>query len=631
MNSKILKRNTFHRKSTPFLKTYFLKEENAINLIDIRRDKLILNEEALKLIKDIKENIIIVSIFGKGRTGKSYLMNLLLNSDENASKLIKGFKVTSQQNSLSRGIYLWNTPIEKPNSKEKILFLDSEGLNSENVYQQETDSKLLALILIISSLFIYNTTGDINSNSLNELELIVHLSDSFGINEKVNKDKLIAELCPKFIWTIRDFELEKLNEIKKTIGQDAYLAQCLKERFGGKNKDEINVIKENLVKYFKQRECVTLPKPVEEEKDLIILKKLSFNELQEDFRNEFWYLKDKIYKSSKAKIINGKIINGPIIAYLLSKIVNDINDEKIPNLSDIFNEMILYHIENSYNHAKNIYKDKLDKLKSEEIDLDIKEIYSIEYEALKEYMNILEKYPEISKKDIYLKEYNLKMEKLEKDIETLINKELNMLIANGSYEDLYSEKSNNKEYIKSDELIEDYLNGLSELKINSDTAILNDKDFDNFIKNDIKKTKDIIDFMEKNNEFSSQNKNELTEEEKLIFKTKETNGNNSNDEEDIDEDKEYENLKKELEDTERNALELIGKFTKLLDKRDKYVKHNNFRPASVHYKHNIKSYSSKLVNIYYNEDKLCELSSEEKPTEKCNCSMEKIKSNCIIY
>ena len=262
MNSKILKRNTFHRKSTPFLKTYFLKEENAINLIDIKRDKLILNEDAIKTINDIKENIIIVSIFGKCRTGKSYLMNLLLNSDENSSKPIKGFKVTSQPNSLSRGLYLWNSPIKKPNSKEKILFIDSEGLNSENVYQQGTDSKLMALVLLISSLFIYNTLGDINSNSLNELQLIIHLADSLGINEKINKEKLIAELCPKFIWAVRDFDIETLEE---KIDPDSYMDKCSKERFDGKNKDEINVIKKNLIKYFKKRECVTLPKPVEED------------------------------------------------------------------------------------------------------------------------------------------------------------------------------------------------------------------------------------------------------------------------------------------------------------------------------------------------------------------------------
>ena len=37
------------------------------------------------------------------------------------------------------------------------------------------------------------------------------------------------------------------------MNPDDYLEICLKERFGGKNNDEINVIKENLIKYLKKR------------------------------------------------------------------------------------------------------------------------------------------------------------------------------------------------------------------------------------------------------------------------------------------------------------------------------------------------------------------------------------------
>ena len=639
----ILKKNTFHRNSTPFLKTYFnfLKEESAISLIDIRRDQLVLNEDALKILKEIKENIIIVSIFGKERTGKSYLMNLLLNSDENP-KMTKGFKVHSQNPSSSRGISIWNTPIAKPDSKDKIIFLDSEGILSENVYQQEMDSKLLALILLISSLFIYNTMGDINSNSLNELELIVHLNDSIGINEKLNKDKLITEICPKFIWAVRDFDLKKLENEK--ISRDDYMEQCLKERFGGKNKDEINVIKENLIKYFKERECVTLPRPVEEEKDLIMLKKMNLPSLQENFRDEFILLKNKIYNTSKAKEINGKIINGPMIVYLLRKFVGEINSGNIPNITDLSYDMIKYSIDNNYHKAKNSFTDKLQKLQTEELDLDIKEIYTLKYEAIKEYMNILERYPEISKKQTYIDEYNSKKEKLENEIEKQISPILNDLIINTTYVELFKDLDTNKEYKKSDELIEEYLNKLSEFKINTNINILNNKDFDNFIKDDINGTKKIIDFMDKNNEIKKQNDNDNNNNEEGSIKNGEieinnintnninTNTNNINhtNKNDIDADREYEELKKELKKTEKTALELIGKFTKLLDKRDKFLVKNSLKPFNYQARHSIKSYSNKLVNIYYSEENICELSSEEKPVDKCNCSMDRFK-NCFIY
>src|SRR5690606_40242934 len=42
-------------------------------------DRFELNQEALSIISSIEEDIIVVAIVGKARTGKSYLMNLLLD------------------------------------------------------------------------------------------------------------------------------------------------------------------------------------------------------------------------------------------------------------------------------------------------------------------------------------------------------------------------------------------------------------------------------------------------------------------------------------------------------------------------------------------------------------------------
>ena len=178
---------------------------------------------------------------------------------------------------------------------------------------------------------------------------------------------------------------------------DMYLEYCLNERFGGKNKDEINMLKENYMHYFNDRECVTLPSPVKE-KNLNMLKDMKFNDLREDFQDEFNKLKDKIYKYSKSKMLNGKMINGPMIAYFLTSFIKEINNDEIPNISKIFNDMALYDIQYHYNYANILFDQKLEELKKEEFDIDIKEIYSIKYEVLKEYMKILEKNPDVSKK-----------------------------------------------------------------------------------------------------------------------------------------------------------------------------------------------------------------------------------------
>jgi hypothetical protein len=54
-------------------------KEEALQLIEFQGSKFKLNPDALKIISSIENDIIVVSIVGKARTGKSYLMNLLLD------------------------------------------------------------------------------------------------------------------------------------------------------------------------------------------------------------------------------------------------------------------------------------------------------------------------------------------------------------------------------------------------------------------------------------------------------------------------------------------------------------------------------------------------------------------------
>jgi hypothetical protein len=54
--------------------------DSPLQLIDFKEGNFELNEKAMRTLNEITEEIIIVSIVGKARTGKSYLMNLLLDN-----------------------------------------------------------------------------------------------------------------------------------------------------------------------------------------------------------------------------------------------------------------------------------------------------------------------------------------------------------------------------------------------------------------------------------------------------------------------------------------------------------------------------------------------------------------------
>ncbi len=407
-------------------------KEGPIKLIEFYKNHFILNKTALNILRTITEPIVVVSIVGKARTGKSYLMNLLLNvynsnNNNNNKNNNDGFKVASSINSCTKGIWLWNTPRQKPNSSDKIIFIDSEGTNSVDLSTKAHDSKIFSLIILLSSLFIYNTNGNIDEQAINELALSTYLSNIIAINDNtyINKDKIIRELAPKFIWTLRDFTLDKIDpETGEEITSGEYLELCLRNKSKGKNSKQNNIIRENIIKYFKERECITLPRPVDKEEDLQHLHNIPFNHLKSNFRTEFLMLKKKVYETSKPKIFNGKKITGPILADLLINFVNSINSGIIPNINNTWDNIIFDEIQKDYENCRYLWKLNIDNIKN---DINIKLLYDLKYIIINEYNKIIENNKEIKHNNNYFKTYKEYKNKLDNDIQKDIKKIISTL------------------------------------------------------------------------------------------------------------------------------------------------------------------------------------------------------------
>lgn len=566
--------NNYNNNNTESIK------EGPINLIEFHKKNFSLNEEALKILRNIKEDIIIVSIVGKARTGKSYLMNLLLNNNNSNSN---GFEVASSINSCTRGIWLWNTPKSKMNSPNtKIIFIDSEGTNSVDISTKTYDSKIFALIVLISSLFIYNSNGNIDEKSIGDLALAAHLGNSIASNSIKNKDSLISELAPKFIWVLRDFSLEKVDPVTgEEINSNQYLELCLRNKISGKNSYENNLIRENIIKYFKERECVTLTRPVDDEEDLKNLKKFKFSELKPNFRKEFLDLKKKVYETSKVKRINNKNINGPILADLLIAFINSINSGIIPNINSAWDNIIFNDVENSYENSKNYFNKNFDNNEN------FKNLFDLKFNVLKNFNLVLFKNKEIFNNVQYKNKFNEYKNLLEKEIDQKINSKIKKIKSQNlkNFQNFINSKKNqieqnlfNEKYLptnKYSDYFNDYINLQKEIKSfnNKNTEI------NNFIiKNDLNNTKDILlyilsknktEFMKTNSEIekkyqqnlleiNNKNSEQIKETNKSLKRRIELINNDLNRKEDEINQlvNQYKNLmnKRELNDIERNNL-----------------------------------------------------------------------------
>ena len=568
--------------------------EGPINLIEFTRNDFILNKDALNILNSIKEDLIIVAIVGKARTGKSYLMNLLLNN--NNSQPGSGFQISSRLNSCTKGIWLWNTPRDTPHTPNtKIIFIDSEGTNSTDLSTKTYDSKIFALIVLISSLFIYNTHGNIDERSIGDLALAAHISNTVATNVMEDKEIMLNQLAPKFIWVLRDFVLDKIDpETGKEISSNEYLEICLRNKLLNKNGIgmENNLIRENIIKYFKERECVTLPRPVDQEEDLHKLDEIPFDKLKPNFRSEFLNLKNKVYENSKVKRIGNKKINGPILVGLLTQFINSLNSKIIPNINTAIENIIINEIEKNYEKCKKIWKQNYSKINSNE-SYNIKEIYNVKYYVLNEYNMVINENREIKYSKKFLELYQNNKIKLEEEIKNDINK-------------LISNKNKNIKNFITTEIINKYenndiysnINSNSNLEQNKKKLILNllEKNFHNFT-NDIKKaysqlnnyylddkildiilkqdqninSKSIKEIIDLSNREIDNAINEIKAEikkEQLFDRSNDINQMNT-----INEtlNTKCDLLNEELDIKEKELSHLIGKYTRLAEKREKIL------------------------------------------------------------
>jgi len=563
-------------------------EEGPITLIEFNHSNFTLNENALNILNTIKEDLIIVSIVGKARTGKSYLMNLLLNN--NQSKYPgNGFEMSSRLNSCTRGIWIWNTPRQKPNSSAKILFIDSEGTNSVDLSTKTYDSKIFALIVLISSLFIYNTNGNIDEKSISDLALAAHLSNTVAINAIEDKDIIINELAPKFIWVLRDFVLDKIDpETGEEISSNEYLELCLRNKTTNninKNFMENNLIRENILKYFKDRECITLPRPVDQERDLQKLNEIPFDGLKPNFREEFLNLKRKIYENSKVKKIGNKKVNGPILVGLLKSFIAALNSKIIPNINTAMDNIMINEIEKSYDTCIKLWKENFEKIKQQ--NCNNKDLYDLKYFVMNEYNTVINENKEIKYNIQYSEIFNNNKQKLENEIQsdiqrinTIINNKKNILLNNilNKYKNIKYDNNNlnnnQKEYVINS-LFENYSNFINDVKNNCsqfdtenamDMIIIKDKEYNsNFIN-------DIVNVINKDYDMKKKEIEEKINEDELYMNSFDINQLYQ-----INEtlNCRYEVLNEELDLKEKEVFGLIGKYTKLVEEKDKIISNNN--------------------------------------------------------
>lgn len=218
----------------------------------------------------------------------------------------------------------------------KVLLIDTEGFAGIDENSNH-DTRIFLFALLLSSYFIYNSSGNIDESALQNISLIVNLAKEIQINSNgkdVDPDEL-AQYFPTFLWVVRDFALKLVDQQNNPITSKEYLENALQTQKGISDTIESkNRIRRLLKQFFRDRDCCTMIRPLENEKDIQRLDELSDEMLRGDFVDQMKKLRRKVFKTIKPKVINGKALNGNMFVEIIKAYIQAINTGGVPNIEN---------------------------------------------------------------------------------------------------------------------------------------------------------------------------------------------------------------------------------------------------------------------------------------------------------
>lgn len=280
-------------------------EVTSMTWLELRKGVLKIHEEPTQLFLDEGDYVNIIMVFGKLRTGKSYLMNALSGTC--------AFGVSDQARSFTQGIHVASrflpcTSFGGPADAPKIGFVDAEGQADKG---KSYDIKIATPMLLVAKIIILNEicpTGPSKEDILRLLEIMMRaaeqVSDSSGRKKLFGNLHLILRDCAQDeseCWSIV-FDQEDIEEAETPEQEGA-----MQER---------NKIRESICQSFESMPLVWC------------LPKLSGSTAPEDYRDAHPDYVDKVDEMRLVmsrqlvlpKLLDGKPLTGAMIGALMPQL-----------------------------------------------------------------------------------------------------------------------------------------------------------------------------------------------------------------------------------------------------------------------------------------------------------------------
>lgn len=325
--------------------------------------KFRMDAEAVATLQLVKEPIGVVSVCGRARQGKSFILNQLLGRSS-------GFQVDSSYKPCTKGLWLWSAPIKRTaldGTEYNLLLLDSEGIDA---YDQTGtySTQIFSLAVLLSSMFIYNQMGGIDEAALDRLSLVTQMTKHIRVRASGGRSTAseLGSFSPIFVWLLRDFYLDLVEDNRKITPRD-YLELALRPVQGsGRDIAAKNEIRDSIRALFPDRECFTLARPLNDEEDLKRLDQISLDKLRPVFKSGLDALTKFVFERTRPKQLGATVMTGPILVGITESYLEALNNGAVPTISSSWQSVEEAECRKAYDTAIEVYTSSFDSSKPPE-------------------------------------------------------------------------------------------------------------------------------------------------------------------------------------------------------------------------------------------------------------------------
>lgn len=287
----------------------------------------------------------VVCVCGLYRTGKSLLLNILAGTQG------ESFKVGSSTRACTAG--MWALPSEPTGAGQKVcLLIDCEGSGSTEK-DRDHDARLFALAVLISSTLLFNSRGVITETAVQSLALAASLAEHIFRQNRESAPQMTVS--PQFTWVLRDFALALEDPAGREITAKEYLEQALRSNLGSNVSDA----REKILSLFPQRDCVTLPRPVNDEEQLENLAAIPLTDMRPKFQAEVQVLRTRVRQSPVLKTpAGGPATVGALLA-LIESYLKAINEGGVPKLGSAWSHVEFQECDRAVDEAMTFFSNKM--------------------------------------------------------------------------------------------------------------------------------------------------------------------------------------------------------------------------------------------------------------------------------